>query len=864
MVLWISKGVVMYSHFVILQGPFRYSGNLESMRDRQSGGFGSVLKLVTLSAVAGILGTALLAPAITISGFAATTGVAVFENLPDYIKPVNASDASTIYAMKNGQQVKVATFYDENRISIPFEQMSKNMVNAVVATEDPRFYQHAGVDWVSLIRATLTNVASAGNGPGGSTITMQYVKNSLVAAAVASGDKEAQAAAIQGGLAGLDRKVREIRMAIALEKISTKKDILAGYLNLAFFGNQINGLEAAANYYFGVHASQLDIPQAALLAGMLKSPNDYKPDDPANLERAKSRRDYVIDNMAQSGYITQSAADAAKATPIVTKITSAPSGCEADQTTAFFCDFVVWTIRNGQEFGPTQEDREKLLRRGGLEIYTTIDLDLQKAADKATKTWAPPTDPSQIGSASVSVQVGTGRILAMAENRIFDQTQNPPIGHTAVNYATDKAYGGSSGFQSGSTYKLFTLAAWLTAGKKLMDHVDGRVRAWEASDFSARCGVLNTPWKPNNITKEPEDLTVVKATALSVNTAYAAMASQLDLCDIRDFALKFGVHRADGNEMVYYPSSILGINEIAPLSMAAAVAGIANHGIFCSPIAIDKVVKRSTKEVLATPTSTCSPAVTPEVAAGMTYAMRAVIQGGTAAASNTGDGAELAGKTGTTDSGVHTWMTGFSSTVGTATWVGNVVGTKSLGGIKLNNKAANTVRHDIWRTLMKTANTLYPPGKLDNPPQEMIDATYVTVPNVGGQTPDAALQNIKAGDLNGKVIIKQVASAQPAGTVAYTKPAGTKAVPRGTQIQIFVSRGGQTPVPNVSGLSVEAAKATLLQAGFAAVSEPQASQGQFFVHSATVPKGFVVSTDPTAGTMADGAGAILLIISSGP
>ena len=822
---------------------------------------GGILKYTGLSALAGLVGLALLAPIALVGGFAASAGITIFENLPDYIRPVNASQASTLYGNENGKPVEVASFYHENRISIDYNQMSPNIRNAVVATEDPRFFEHGGVDWVSLIRAGITSAASLGNGPGGSTITMQYVKNSLVEAANLSGDKQAIADATA---VTLDRKLREIRLAMALEGVATKQEILAGYLNLAFFGNQINGIEAASNYYFGKKASELDIPEAALLAGMLKSPNDYKPDDPANLERAKGRRDYVINNMQDAGYITGQQADEAKATPITVTLTHTPSGCEANQTTAFFCDYVVWTVRNNSEFGATPEDRENLLRRGGLEIYSTMDMKVQAAAHKAEMTWAPADAPSQIGSASVSVQVGTGRVLAMAENRIFDQTSSKELGHTSVNYATDREYGGSSGFQTGSTYKVFTLAQWLTNGFHLMDHVDGRVQEWDASQFSSRCGGIVGTWKPNNIVKEPEDLTVVQATSMSVNTAFAAMASQLDLCDIRDTAMRFGVHRADGTELQYVPASIIGTNEIAPITMAAAMAGISNNGVYCSPIAIDKVIVRSTQKELLTPKSICSPAVTPEVAAGMTYAMQRVISGGTGGASNTGDGTPLAGKTGTTDSGVHTWMTGFSSAVATATWVGNVVGTKSLAGLLLNNKAANTVRHDIWRTIMKTANKLYPGTAFAQPPQTMIDATMIAIPNAAGQAPDAAVEQIKSADLNAKVITSRVSSSMPAGSVARTTPAAGQVVPRGSQIRILISKGGKVGVPDVAGMTVEAAKSALLAAGFSAVSEPQPSQTQFFVKSPTVPKGKVVGTDPAAGTPAASAGAILLIISTGP
>ena len=835
------------------------------MRDKPTRTFGNIVKFIGLSAVAGILGVGLLAPAVTIGGYAATTGIALFENIPDYIKPVNASDASNIYAKDGSKDVRIASFFEENRISVSFDDMSKNIVNAVVSTEDPRFYQHNGVDWISLIRATLTNIATVGNGPGGSTITMQYVKNAQVTAAAQAGNQAAVDAATQGGLGGLGRKVQQIRMALALEKSVSKKDILAGYLNLSFFGNQIYGIEAAANYYFGVHAKQLNIQQAALLAAMLKSPNDYKPDVAENLERAKNRRNYVIDNMASSGYISQSAADKAKASPIEVNLTSEKAGCEADQQTAFFCDFVVWTVRNSTEFGPTAQDREQLLRRGGLDIYTTLDVNLQAAADNAIKKWVPPTDPNQIGSASVSVQVGTGRVLALVENRIYDQTVSNKPGHTSVNYATDKPYGGSSGFQVGSTYKVFTLGQWLVTGHRLMDKVDGRVRNYHASDFSARCGVITGDWQPNNDVKnEPENPTVVQATAISENTAFANMASKLDLCDIRDLAASFGIHRADGTELLYYPSSILGVNEIAQISVAAAFAGIANNGTFCTPVALDHVVIRSTNTQLPVPQSTCSQAVTPEVSHGMTYAMHAVMSG-TGGASNTGDGAYLAGKTGTTDSGVHTWMSGFSSTVATSTWVGNVVGTKSLRGITINKKAAATLRHDVWRTIMQKANKLYPPAKgWTAPPAEMIDAAGIQIPNVAGQTPDAAVSAMQAAGLYGQISVKQVASGQAVGTVASTKPAIGQVVSSGTTVVIYISKGGQSVVPDVTGKSVADATAVLLAAGFSAVTAPQPSQTQFYQKSATVPKGYVVGTNPPAGSSAAGAGALLLIISLGP
>jgi membrane peptidoglycan carboxypeptidase len=247
------------------------------MSDRNKGEtvFSRLLKFVGLNAVVGLLGLALLAPLFLVSGAAGSLGFALFESLPAYLKPVNASQASTLYGKDDaGNWVKINDFYDDNRISIAYEDISPNFLNAVLATEDPRFYSHAGVDVVSLVRAGLNSAIQGGGGPGASTITMQYVRNTIVETLMLKGDKEGAAAARAPDIA---RKLREIRLALAVEQSASKKDIFAGYSNLSFFGNQIYGVEAASQFYFGKKASELDLPEGALLAGMLQSPNQYKP-----------------------------------------------------------------------------------------------------------------------------------------------------------------------------------------------------------------------------------------------------------------------------------------------------------------------------------------------------------------------------------------------------------------------------------------------------------------------------------------------------------------------------------------------------------------------------------------------------------
>ena len=862
--LWMIRGVVMYSHFCMVSLLSGFDSNLKSilMKGVASPMRKLIGRLFGLSAIAGLLTFALITPVAAVAGYAASAGVVAFEGLPEYIKPVNASQTSTLYGNLDGEPVALASFYHENRVSIDYEQMSPNMINAVIATEDPRFFQHGGVDVIALARATLGVATSGLSGPGGSTITMQYVKNTLVEAANLAGDEAAIEAAT---VTTIDRKIREIRLAIALESVTTKKDILAGYLNLSFFGNRINGIESASNYYFGVKAKDLTVPQAALLTAMLRAPNAYRPDNPDNLEAGKARRDYVINNMRDEGYITAAEAETYKAEPITPNITPTNTGCEANQQTAYFCDYVVWVVRNNDEFGPTLEDREVTLRRGGLEIYSTMDIALQNTTDDAVKAELPVDNRWALGTASVSVEVGTGRVLAMSQNRIFDQQVDEDPTTTSVNYSTDKAFGGSSGFQTGSTYKIFVLAEWLTKGFLLGDQIDAQRRVWQAEDFSARCGGIAGEWDPKNSgSAEFLNISALSATTQSVNTAFATMASFLDLCDIRDMAQGFGVKRADGNELGYVQASILGTNELSPLTMAAAMSGFANGGIYCSPVAIDRVIVRSTGVEMKVPTSECNRAVSPEVAAAATYAFQGVMNGGTGGRAKTTDRVPLAGKTGTTDRMVHTWMTGFSSKVATATWVGNVSGKQNVTSISVDGTPGGVIRHEIWRTIMTLANELYPGEAFPAPPAMYLGASSITMPDINALPPDVAQQILRDAGLSAVVSDVTVVSKNPIGTTAYASyPAGAS-VPFGTLVTISISRGGTVVIPDVSGLTVTDAKAKLLAAGFSAVSEPQPSQSQFFVTSSTIPAGNVVGTNPVAGSSAEVLGAILLIISKGP
>jgi membrane peptidoglycan carboxypeptidase len=264
------------------------------------------------------------------------------------------------------------------------------------------------------------------------------------------------------------------------------------------------------------------------------------------------------------------------------------------------------------------------------------------------------------------------------------------------------------------------------------------------------------------------------------------------------------------------------------------------------------------------PASQCNQAMSPEVAAAATYAFQQVITGGTGTRSRIDDGVPIAGKTGTSDKSVQTWMTGYSTEVATAAWVGNVSGAQPVDNTSVRGLFGGAVRHEIWRKVMTRANKIYGGQAFPEPPATYLGASTVVMPDVNALLPADAEEFVKIAGLSVRIAKTQVASLNPIGTIAYADYSAGEEVTRGSLVTLYISKGGSIVVPDVAGLTVAQAKARLLEAGFAAVSEPQPSQPQYFVASSTVPKGNVIGTSPAAGTPAEGLGAILLIISKGP
>ncbi|WP_077224326.1 transglycosylase domain-containing protein [Rathayibacter sp. VKM Ac-2630] len=503
-----------------------------------------VLGIVGASVAGGLLITVGVTPALAVTGLASNNPIGLFETVPEYLELGQLAQKTEIYAKNaDGTDGLLASFYAQNREEVTFDQVSQAVKDAAISTEDPRFYEHGGVDLQGTIRAVVSNVIG-GDLQGGSSITQQYVKNVLVQQAEALSDVDeaaSQAAYDEATATTPARKLKEMKLAVDLEKKYSKDDILLGYLNIAGFGGQVYGIQAAAEYYFSTNAADLTLAQAASLIATVNNPNGLRIDVAENIPANKVRRDYVLGRMLEEGTITQADHDAALAEEVVPAIKETPTGCQTAGTAAFFCDYVTRVIQNDPAFGADEATRFANFQRGGYKIYTTLDRDLQDTATSAMNEWVPktPIDEVNIGSSTVSMEVGTGRILAMVQNKDYDAAGSVNgENFSAINFNTDNAYGGSNGFPVGSTYKVFTLAQWLANGHTIYETLNGRERGF--SGFTASCDPdggdgLSYP-EVSNDDGESGTFSVLQGTIRSINTIYVAMAQQLDLCAIRDQA----------------------------------------------------------------------------------------------------------------------------------------------------------------------------------------------------------------------------------------------------------------------------------------------------------------------------------------
>ena len=563
---------------------------------------------------------------------------------------------STMYA-RDGSTV-IATFYNQNRIVVPLKKISKTMQQAVVAREDRRFWTHAGVDVQGVMRAFVQTYLVKGSQQGGSSLTQQYVKNVLLMQAIEDDDSIAQYHATEDTIA---RKIREMLISVQMEKKYSKAEILQGYLNIAQFGNNLYGVETAAQRYFSVSAADLNVVQSATIAAITKNPSLYDPLVEENQKESENQRNIVLKLMLQEGYITQKQYTEAVNTPLkdTLKVQDVNVGCQDTGDYAYFCDFVVHRIQNSEEFGKTRAERNKLLQEGGLKIVTTLDVEANSTMMETARNTIPPDDPSGMEIAMAAVKPGTGEVLSFGLNRYYDATPaaaNDPT-KTSQNYAVDLADGGGSGWTIGSSWKPINLIAWMEAGHSINDNLQTST-SYPTTDFACSnySGGADS-WNVSNAmgagTVNPESpfLGLVR----SHNTTQASMGAILKLCKVADTATELGYHDAATGEtidktQVYTPSMMIGSVNVSPLTMASIFAVYASNGVQCNPIAINKVTGRDGKE-FKVPSANCHQAVDKDIIQTLAYTLNqgTVRPDGAGWSFRLADGRKSFGKTGTSE-----------------------------------------------------------------------------------------------------------------------------------------------------------------------------------------------------------------------
>jgi membrane peptidoglycan carboxypeptidase len=703
---------------------------------RLAAAFWRVIGFFTVSAVCGVLAASLTIPGLAAAGVAVSRSIDFFNNLPSQLD-VETPSQSTKVLSADGKPI--ATFFAENRVKVRLDQMSPYIKEAIVAIEDSRFYEHAGVDPQGILRALTFNLTGGGR-QGASTLTQQYVTN-VINESLMSADRSDQV--VLSGQKSIGDKVREMKLAIELEKKYTKDQILEGYLNIVFFNRDAYGIEAAARHFFSTTAKDLTLPQAALLAGLVNSPSFY---DPAtHPENSTKRRNQVLDKMLAERKISQADHDAAVAGAIELKIAPAKQGCAAADMAPYFCDYVSHLILNNPSYGADVTDRERKLYRGGLTITTTLDSRLQVAAQAQVDATAG-ANPDKWGASLVSVKPGSGEILAMAQNTVFLPT--PGKFDTQLNFNVDAKdangsdLNGAGGFQPGSTMKPFTFAEWLNEGKSMVAEVDASRRTYPLDfPWKSSCGkVLGAYDSAQKALGAADDLQnndegyyrkmpVNYGLYNSINTATFAEASQLDFCGIQRMVDAVGLHSGVDNAPVnmHQLGNLLGAIGVAPVHLAHAVATFAADGKYCAPIAIVGVTDAGGRELPAQ-ASDCHSAVKPDVARGVNAVLQDVLKKGSGIyiQPKVQDRLPVAAKTGTSNTNGATWVVGYTTGVATASFFGDTLEGQTRAGqnVTINGKFYQNIDGYMlagpqWATYMQQVAGLYPAASFPPPPESM-------------------------------------------------------------------------------------------------------------------------------------------------
>ena len=712
-------------------------------------------------------------------------------------------DVPAVTTMVDARGNTIAWLYSQRRFEVPSDKIADTMKLAIVSIEDKRFTEHNGVDW----KGTLTGLAGYASGDlgtrGGSTIEQQYVKNyQLLVVAQTDAEKRAAVAATPA------RKLREIRMALTLDKTLTKPEILTRYLNLVSFGNGAFGIQDAAQTYFGIDASELNWQQSALLAGLVQSTSTLNPY--TNPDGALARRNLVLDTMIENLPDEADELSAAKREPlgILARPNELPRGCIAAGDRAFFCDYVEEFLARA---GLTKEQ----VARGGYLIKTTLDPDVQAEVKRAVDSNAA---PDLTGIASVMNVILPGKtshpVIAMVSNRTYGL--NTDVGETVQPQPFSLVGDGA-----GSIFKIFTAAAALDLGLGINATLDvpARFNAKGLGEGGAK-GCPSQTWCVENY-RDPRNLSmsVTDALAKSPNTAFAKLISQVGVSRTVDMAIRLGLRSyADpGTARAYDPennesladfikrqnigSFTLGPFEVNPLELANVAATLASGGMWCPPNPVEAIYDRRGNEVSVN-SETCEQVVPEGLADTLSNALGRDTITGTAvpAANSAGWSLPMSGKTGTTEAHRSAGFLGYTNRYAAVNYIyDDSTDPTDLCSFPLRqcydgDLFGGKEPAQTWFAAMTPIAEKF--GEVSLPPT---DPRYVDgapssrIPNVTGMGQDSAREQLRASGFQVADQVSSVNSTSAAGTVVGTSPSG-QIVP-GIIVTLLVSNGIAPPPP---------------------------------------------------------------------
>lgn len=731
----------------------------------------------------------------------------------------------------------------ENREIVSGDSISQFVRDAVVATEDQRFYSHSGVDLLGIARALWADIRARSYVQGASTITQQFIKNAYI-----TNEKT------------LDRKVKEAALAYQLEKQWSKEKILNEYLNIIYFGGGAYGIQAAARTYFGVDASELTVAQAALLVGITKSPSNYSPRQ--NPDAALGRRDLILNLMYQQGYLASEELQAA----LAETVELAPTRDEQEARAPYWVELVRTQLV--AKYGSST------VLQGGLRVYTSLDLRMQDAAERAVAgILDEPGDPS---AALVAIDLRSGGVVAMVGGADFGSRQ--------FNLATQ------SHRQPGSAFKTFVLATALEQGTA------------PSATYESGPVTIDLPGDDWNVkSKDVGPITLGEATAASSNGVFARLVMDVGPENVVETAGRLGIETPlDAN-----PALALGglTTGVSPLEMAVAYGSIATGGDRLSgsvvfdpdhpvwPIAIARV-DGPEGELVDENRLVRTPVLDPVAAYLVTDALKGVITHGTGGAADIGRPA--AGKTGTTQEYRDAWFVGYTPDIVAAVWVGYPDEQKEMTDVHGIRVTGGSFPAQIWAAFMSEAHADIEPSDFLEPagsewitvsidPESGLPATEwcpesVSVRFLVGTEPSEPCplhepEEVPVPDVIGLSVAEATAAleearflveveegsgtAYPLGTVYEQDPPGDTVLLQGSPVRITVASEGAAPgtVPAVVGLEAAAARRSLAAAGYQVAERATSSEA---------PAGIVVGQDPPGGTSASPGATIEIVVSSGP